>query len=589
MRSARALERREIEARPERAGRSLFATVPRLRRVLSWGAGAGAVATLWLIFLIVVPVGVIVGTSIYDQGLTLDHFFAFVRSAELLKATSNSLIVALGIAVLAVLIGVPLAFGVVRTDMRFKTLVRTAIVIALISPEFLLAMGYILIAGPNAGYLNSAIRSLFHIGATSGPLNVFSLWGLIATALPNGVAFVYLTMTPAFLNVDPALEEAARMKGATAFGAIRTVTLPLMRPAMLSGALLAFSTSLAMFGPPQMLSINTLTVAIRNSLITLDFSLASVAAMVLIVLSVVALVVQRLSIRNVERFRTLGGKSFRARTVDLGWGTHALSALGLVYSIVALVVPYSGMLTASLMKSIGNGFTAGNWTLANYGVIVTDGSILGAASLSLELAASSATIVVITGVIVAYVLQRTHMHGRWVLDYLSVMPLAIPGTALAFALVVAYLNWPLNMLGFYGTPMILLVAYLARFVPIGVRNSQSGMLQIALELEEASRVFGAGEFTTLLKVSLPLLLPSIIYTWILVFILAIPELSASIILRGFGTQTISTALLGIWSGNGGLAVASAFGITIFAVVSALFGLAALILRRSGSAQGFQLG
>lgn len=559
------------------------------RRSINWGLAAGGAAMLWLVVLIAMPVGVIVATSFYDEGFTLKHYVAFAGQSALLSATANSLIVAVGISILSLAIGGPLAFGVARTEMRFKTLVRTAMIIALISPEFLLAMGYILLAGPNAGYFNVALRGLFGITQTSGPLNVFSLWGLILTALPNGVAFVFLTMTPAFSNMDPALEEAARMKGATAFAAVRTVTLPLMRPAMLSGALLAFATSLAMFGPPQMLGIDTLTVAIRNSLVNLDFSLASVSALVLIALSVIALVVQRLSMRHGERFRTLGGKSFRARTVDLGWGTHALSVMGLAYALIALLVPYGGMLTASLMKSIGNGFTAGNWTLANYGIIFTDSGIFRAAMLSFGLAASSATIVVLTGVIVAYVVLRTRMRGRVVLDYLSVMPLAIPGTALAFALVVAYLNWPLNSLGFYGTPAILLVAYLARFIPVGVRNSQSALLQIAPELEEASRVFGAGEFKTLITITVPLIIPSIVYTWILVFIMAIPELSASVILRGFGTQTISTSLIGIWSGNGGLAVASAFGISIFVVVGSLFGLAALILRKSGTMRATQLG
>jgi iron(III) transport system permease protein len=158
--------------------------------------------------------------------------------------------------------------------------------------------------------------------------------------------------------------------------------------------------------------------------------------------------------------------------------------------------------------------------------------------------------------------------------------LAVPGTAIGFALIVIYLNWPGNLTGFYGTAMILLVAYLARFIPIGVRNGQSGLLQIAPELEEAARVSGSTEFGALMRITIPLMLPMLVYTWLLVFILAIPELSASIILRGFGTQTVATSLLSVWNGNGGLAVACAYGVCIFAVVSALFLLAALVGRRS---------
>jgi iron(III) transport system permease protein len=566
----------------------------RLRRIqdgqsrANWALIAWGAATIWLIFLVAVPVGVIVGSSVYDDGFTLAHYTAFFGSNALLTATLNSLLVALGIVVLSLLVGAPLAFGVARTGMRFKGLVRATIIIALISPEFLLAMGYILLAGPNVGYFNQIIRGIFGLDQQVGPLDIFSLWGLILTALPNGVSFVFLALVPAFGNMDPALEEAARMRGASALQAIRDITLPLMRPALLSGALLAFATSLAMYGPPQMLGINVLTVAIREALVRLNFASASVAAVVLIALSILALVVQRASTHHVERYRTLGGKAFGARQIDLGWGTHALSALGIVYVFLSLVIPYGAMFAASLMKSIGNGFSAGNWTADNYVAVVGNAQILNATALSFALAALSATLVSIMGVVVAYVLLRTKVLGRAYLDYLSILPLAIPGTALAFALIVVYLNWPMNLLGFYGTPAILLIAYLARFIPVGVRNSQSTLVQIAPELEEASRVFGAGELSTVLCIVVPLLLPSIVYSWILVFIMAVPELSASVILRGFGTQTVSTALLGIWSGNGGLAVACALGMLIFAVVGFLFGLATLVARTWGLGRGVEL-
>lgn len=554
-----------------------------LARLFSW------IAFLWLGLLIALPVAVILLSSIYDENFTIAHYAAFAGNRALLTAALNSLLVAGGIAILSVLVGAPLAFGVVRTTMRFKGLVRASIIVALISPEFLLAMGYILLAGPNAGYINLLLRGLFGLPPEPGPLNIFSLGGLIVTALPNGTAFVFLALVPALRNMDPALEEAARMKGSSALRAAFDVTLPLARPALLAGALLAFSTSLAMFGPPQMLRIDVLTVSIRDALIRLNFATASVAAVTLIAMSLAALVLQRRALRHGERYRTLGGKAFDARQADFGWATHALSALGLLYVFGALIVPYGAMFSASLMKSIGNGFSAGNWTLENYRVILTDPGVAEAALLSLQLATGAATLVAAMGLLIAYVIARTRTRGRALLDYLSVLPLAIPGTALAFALVVLHLAWPISLLGLYGTPFILLAAYLARFVPIGVRNSQSALLQIAPELEEASRVFGASEWSTLLRITAPLILPSVIYTWLLVFILAMPELGSSIILRGFGMQTLSTALLGIWSGNGGLAVASAFGMTIFVVVGGVFGLAALVARRSPALRGLQLG
>jgi iron(III) transport system permease protein len=554
-----------------------------------WSLVAGVVSALALAMLVVAPVGAIFLSSIYDEGFTLRHYAEFLADERLRAAAANSLILASGIAMLSVLVGAPLAFGVARTPMRFKRLVRATMILALISPEFLLAMGYILMAGPNAGYANVVLRSLLGIETTSGPFDIFSLWGLVLTVLPNGVAFVFLALTPALANMHPALEDAARLKGSTPLRVVSDVTLPLMRPAILAGALLAFATSLAMYGPPEMLGINVLTVSIREAMLGLNFAAASVAAVALVAFSALALGLQRLLLRNGERYRTLGGKAFTARELDLGPVTHLLTALGLFYVLIALILPYGTMIAVSLMKSIGNGFSAGNWTFDNLVVVLSDASIRKAVLLSLSLSAVTATLVVAIGVITGYVILRSRLRGRFLLDYASVLPLAVPGTAIAFALIVIYLNWPGNLTGFYGTPVILLVAYLARFIPIGVRNAQTGLLQISPEIEEAARVFGSSEAGALMRITMPLILPVVAYTWILVFILAIPELSASIILRGFNTQTISTSLLSVWNGNGGLAVACAYGVCIFAGVSLLFVLAAFVGRRSALLRELGLG
>ncbi|SDI38951.1 ABC transporter permease [Salipiger marinus] len=545
-----------------------------------WSRAVAATMAALLAVLIVAPVGAIFLSSFYDGGPSLSAYADFLTDRRMLAATLNSLAVATGIAALSVLVGVPLAFGVARTRMWFRGLVSAAMILSLISPEFLLAMGYILMAGPNAGYANQALRAVFDLSATSGPFDIFSLWGLIFTALPNGVAFVFLALVPALANMDPALEDAARLKGASPLRAVIDVTLPLMRPAILAGALLAFATSLAMYGAPEMLGIDVLTVAIREALLGLEFSTASVASVTLVALSALALGLQRALLRHGDRYRVLGGKAFAARRLDLGAATHLLSALAFLYVMVALILPYGTMIAVSAMKSIGNGFSAGNWTLQNFVVVLGDPSIRQAVWLSFWLAAVTATVVIVIGVLTAYVILRTRLRARSLLDYASILPLAVPGTAIGFALIVIYLNWPGNLTGFYGTAMILLVAYLARFIPIGVRNGQSGLLQIAPELEEAARVSGSTEFGALMRITIPLMLPMLVYTWLLVFILAIPELSASIILRGFGTQTVATSLLSVWNGNGGLAVACAYGVCIFAVVSALFLLAALVGRRS---------
>lgn len=547
---------------------------------VDWIRVAWIASIVWLLYLVAIPIGYMVVDSFTEDGLTLEHFAAFAADPKLRAATFNSLVVAGGVALLSVIIGAMLAFGVVRTTMRGKALVRATIIISLISPDFLIAMAYIALAGPNAGYFNRIIRDGLGIGSGPGPFDIFSLWGLVFTALPHGVSYVFLAVVPALRNMDPALDEAARLQGATAVRAIRDVTIPLMRPALLSGALLAFAGSLAMFGPPHMLRLNVLTIATREALVRLDFKAASVTSVVLIALSLVALLLYRRSTRQAERFRTLGGKSFAARTADIGPLVHVLTALGVVYALVSLLVPYGGMLMVSMMKSVGQGVAWGNWTIDNYLQVFEDRSVRLAALQSLLLAAGSATLVVVTGFFAAYVIIRTRYAGRSVLDYLSILPLAVPGTALAIALAVVYLNWPLNTLGLYGTFGILFIAYLTRFITFGVRTSQSTLIQLSPELEEASRISGAGALTTLALITVPLMRQALIYAWILVFILALPELSASIVLKGIHTQTLSTVLLDVWNGNGGLAMACALGMSMFVAVGALLLVAIAVAKRA---------
>lgn len=559
-----------------------------LRLPIDWSRVAWAVGLLWLGYLVALPIAYMVVDAFTEEGLSLGPALDFFRDAKLMRATVNSLLVATGVALLSVMVGAPLAFGVARTAMRGKRMVQATVVVSLISPDFLVAMAYVALAGPNAGYFNRVLRELMSTSETSGPLNIFSLWGLIFTALPHGVAFVYLTLLPALRNTDASLDEAARLQGATAAQAIRDITLPMMRPALLSGALLAFASSLAMYGPPHMLRMNVLTISIREALVRLDFKAASVASLVLISMSVLALAIYRRSTQQADRYRTVGGKGVTPRIIDIGRAATALTVLGMVYTLIALLVPYGGMLMVSLMKSVGQGVAWGNWTLDNFVVVLTDPAIQRAAMQSFILASASATLVVAFGFLIAYVITRSRLSGRAVLDYLSILPLAVPGTALAIALVVLYLHWPLNSLGLYGTFGILFVAYLTRFVSFGVRANQATLLQLSPELEEASRIAGANGFTTVCLITLPIMKQALIYAWILVFILALPELSASVVLKGIHTQTLATALLDLWNGNGGLAQACAFGITLFLTVSTLLVLATLIAKRFSRESGIQL-
>lgn len=541
-----------------------------------------AIAVLLIMFLVLVPIGFLLYESVTDNAgrLTFENFANQLSRTNVLTALRNTLLVAAGNGIGSVLIGVTLAFGVSRTNMRGKGLVRSSIVVSIMTPPFLLTMAYIILAGPNSGLLNELLRSIFGIESTYGPINIYSVWALVVLSMPQGVATVFLMTFPALQNMDPYLEEASRMMGAGAARTSLRITIPLIRPAILSGLMLSLGQSVALYGVPRMLGINVLTTAIRETLVTMRFKNAAVLSIMVSVLSVLAVFLYRRSIRSSKKFQTISAKGFRPNVMRLRWPRHLFTTLGIIYALVAFLVPYLTLLSTSFLKSSGRGFTFENLTVQNYVQLFNDDQVRRAFFNSVLLAFGSATVVVLLGLIIGYIVVRTHLRGRSVLEYLSNVPMGLSGTALAMGLIFMYLTKPLSFLGVYGTLWILLIAYVTRQIPSGVRYSQSALLQISSELEEASRICGGSWIRTMLNVTIPLAKTGLLYAWILTFISAFPELSASVMLRNAQTDVVATALMDVWDGSGGLPRAAAFGSLVFLLVTVLIMLAQRLTGRS---------
>lgn len=525
-----------------------------------------------LIYLVAAPmVGILVQSlTDADSGLTFGSYAEFLRTPELLTATRNSLLVSIATAVGSVFIAGPLAFGVARTGMRYKGLVNASIIISFASPPFLMAIAYVLVAGPNVGYANLLIRAVFGLDTNRGPLDIFSLGGFVFLALPAATALVYLTLLPTLGNMDPSLEEAARVGGAGPLETLRRVTLPMMRPGVLAGGLLAFSTALAMYATPHILGLDVLTVAIRRSLlVTGDFAEASTIAMVTSMFSLIVLFLYRHSIRYSARFQTISGKAFRPAEIDLGPWRHALTALGVLFAFFGAILPYSLLIYTSFVRVPSSGFTAGNFTLDNYIALYTDPKAWNGLTNSLVLGLSSAVIISIMGLVLAYLVTRTKTRGRAIIDYITILPLGIAGTAFAVGVIIIHLEVPLNQLGVYGTVWLLLIAYIGRYIPFGMRTAQSSLMQINPELEEAARISGATQTRTLLQITVPLVRAGLVYAFILGFMQSFTEVSTSVMLRGPGREVASTALLAIWQGPSGLPRASALSVVMFLMTMTL--------------------
>ncbi len=535
-----------------------------------------------LVYLVLTPVIYMFYEALTTETgkFTLDNFVKTFQRKRISQALINTIVVSVGVSVLGALIAVPLAFGVSRTNMRGKALVRSAVIVSIITPPFLVTMSYIILAGPNIGYLNVLLRKLFNLTTDYGPINVYTLFGLIVLAIPSSVAYVFLQTAPALENMDPSLEESARMVGANPLRTVLKVTLPLVKPAILSGMLLSFSAQVASYGVPHMLNINVLTIAIREALLMqLNFKSAAVLSVLVISMSLAVLAIYRYIIRSGKMYQTVSARGFRPSVMKLGRSRHIFTVLGVVYSLFAFLLPYGTLIAVSFLKTVGHGFRLSNFTLKNY-VTAFSLQLPRVAFLnSTVLALSTATIVVVIAIVAGSIIVRTKLRGRAVLDYLSALPLGIAGTALAAGLIMMYLM-PLSFLNIYGTLWILLIGYVTRFLPLGMRHCQTALLQVAPDLEEASRMTGANWLTTMRKITVPLVKNGVLYAWILVFVQSFSELSVSVLLRNVGTDVMSTAILDMWDGSARMPVATAMGAVVFLLITFLIVLAQKLTGRS---------
>ncbi len=528
--------------------------------------------TLYLAYMAVHP----------GAAFSLEPAIAILRSAGTVEALVNTLIYVSGVSVLSVAIGVPLAFLVERTDISHtaRQVIRLAVISSLITPAFLTAMAYINLLGPNAGVINVALREVFGEGDGRGPINIFHISGVLLLGAQQSAAFVYLIAAASFAKMNPELEEAAAIAGAGRWRTIATVTLPVMRNAILAGALLAMATSLADYGTPHMMGFTVLTLRIREYMLAADFSGAAVVSLLLVVLSLAVLALYRRSL-GAGSYSTVTGKSFRPTPFEIGRARHVLTVLAYLFAFLAVVLPILGLISTSLLDRLGYGFHFDNLTLKHYRhVLITDGFVLHALWNSLRLAAGAAVITAVMAFVIGYVTVRMRTAWGAFLDYVSVIPLGIAGTALAVALIMTVANPPFRSLGLYGTLWIILIAYVIRHLPLAVRPAQTTLMQISTELEEAARLSGASWARTMWTVTIPLIRQGITAGAIVVFLASLTELSASIIVRHIGTDTISTAIMDLWDGGGGYQRASAVAVCVFVAMVALVAVLQALTGRS---------
>ncbi|MFI4981414.1 MAG: ABC transporter permease, partial [Nevskiales bacterium] len=482
----------------------------------------------------------VLGAFGMPRDIGLDGFVrSFTRAANLVPL-ANTLILAASAALGSVVLGVPLAFAVARTDIALRRVVHALVGLAYILPPYLTGVAYIILLGPNAGYINRLAAWL--TGASA--FNVMSAQGVALVITLHVLAYPYFLTSEALRSVDGALEESARMLGASRWSVLGRVTLPLVAPAITGGALLAAVDSMALFGPQAILGLPAQVVYLPTRIYAGMTSYppriaeASALSLVLVALTLAGLALQRrvLARRN---FVTVAGKGLRTARWQLGrWRWPLGLALAGVAAMTS-AAPVGVLAAASVSRVWTDAPWGANLTLENFRTAVLDNEIAarGIAN-SLRLATGAATIATFTGLAVAYLDRRTMLRGRRLLDYLAILPLGLPGTVLGVALLQAFIRPPLML---YGTIWILLAAYVARAIPLSARNANAALGQLDASLEEAARIGGAGWLGTMRLILFPLLRPALLTGWLLVFIPALGELSATVLLYSSGSETISVA------------------------------------------------
>jgi iron(III) transport system permease protein len=558
---------------------------PSPRRSLGVEHVALAAAALALLVLVVLPLASLAWGSVTADGRpTLEHFRRALGSRLYLQALWNSLVLGGWTALLSVAIGLPLAWAVSRTDVPGKRFLHVTATVAYLTPPFLTAIAFVNLFSPNAGLVNRFVRDV--LGLPWLTFDVFSMAGLVLVTVPHAF-FVYLLAASALESVDASMEESAQILGASRWRTVAAITGPLVAPAILSGALIAFVNAIALFGSQAIIGLPGRVFTLPTRIYALfdyppQYGLASAMSLIFVAVTVAALYLQRRYLAR-RSYVTLGGKGSRPQLMDLGparWGVFAFCAA--VFT-VAVLAPYLTLLAVSLSKSWGLRFWQ-NLTFQHYRFVLLEYDVTRRAIWnSLILASSAATLAVLLGSLIGWIDLRTTLRGRKLLDYTSLIPLGLPGIVVAVALIQFWLRVPLPI---YGTLVIILLAYTGRYVPLGVRSANAAFRQIDPSLEETARITGAGWLRTFRSVTLPLARPGLFAGWLLVFIPALQELSASILLFSSGSITLAVAVYNLYE-TGALEPVAALSIVTMLIITVAVALATRLGRRGAGGDGVE--
>ena len=504
--------------------------------------GAGLVVAA----LVLLPVGMLLYTSLRVEEFgeaayfSLEKYTDFVFSPRILRSIGNTLLVSTGATLVAGTFGILLAWTHARTNTPGRRYLEPLTLIPFFLSPYVGAIAWSYLAAPRVGLLNGWLRGLLGLG--DDPLSVYNRGGIIWVLALFFTPVMYLFVIGSLRRMDPALEESARTSGSSVFEVTRRITLPLVTPAILSGAILVFVSSAGEFGVPLALGspfkIETMTTQIYNLTggSAIDYNASAALSTVLAALTLAFVFIHRRIVLP-RSYTTITGKGYRPAIIDLGRWRWAALGVNLFYLLMAVVLPLLALFLVSISVRWEGRFEPGAITLANYVYVFTYPLSVRAVWNSLKLAVAGATICMALALLIGYAIHRGRGRGRAALDIVSSLPVGFPGIVLAMGILIAYIRTPV-----YSTLWILLIGYITRFMPYGQRMVSSMLLSLSAELDQSSRTSGASWLTTVRRISLPLLRPGILAGWLLLFVIFLREFPISVLLYKGGLEVLSVAV-----------------------------------------------
>jgi len=473
-----------------------------------------------------------------------------------------------------------------RTNTPFMKLFFALSIIPLVIPGILFTVAWMLLASPKIGLLNVALQGLF--GTDTVFFNIYTMAGMIWVDGLHYSPIAFLLMTAAFRSMDPSLEESAQMSGASILQVAYRITFRLAWPAVLGSLLILFVRAIESFEVPALLGlpvgIHVYTSAIFQAIhqYPSQIGLASSYAITLLVLCCFGIYLQSKLSYQSSRFSTVTGKGFRPRTIDLGRWRFLAASIFVLYFVIIVLLPFLVLVWTSLQKyySAPSWDAVGRLSFANYRAVLDFPGFWNTVVNSLFLSLTCATTIILVTAVISWVVVRTKIPGRWILDSLASMPMVFPGIVLGLSIMICYLYIDI---GIYNTIWIMLVAYVTRFLPYGMRYVSTSMMQIHKELEESAAMSGASWSMNFRRIVLPLLKPGLLAGFIYIVIVSIRELSSSILLYSPGNEVVSIMIWELWQ-NGQYVELSALGVMLILLLFVLVMVAQIVGRRFGIAE-----